>query len=374
MDAGADYAAGQPLYGTSGKLDFDPESLRADLIGKDLRPFSAAFLDGTPFRYELDKQILCLLVWSVSEDDLKDKPEGQSGGNEQLLYTQPDQTQAPAEGTAYDENGNLITSGQSGSPDKQLEALERLRKQLPDRRDIVFAGVITNKADQKDAVMKYLAKQKQPLPQLYADGASSDLYLEASTPFVLVVDKAGLFRFAGSAEGFLLPNLLGRLAGVRFTKDNQTGQVQAAPAEAYGAIDRERTRRAGTGDPNHPSDPNSPAGAGKARKKPEEPASKRMMQEMKDESGNPIDRIPAQDLTIEDLCGAKQLQYAREFFMEAARKRYITYRKGIDLCRQVIQSCPDSPNAKAARDLLRTQIPEDQREKYHLTREELGLP
>ena len=97
------------------------------------------------------------------------------------------------------------------------------------------------------------------------------------------------------------------------------------------------------------------------------------MQELQEQDIEPVDRIPMNELTAEDMCGARELQAARAFFMTAARRKFITYRKGVDLCRQVIRQCPDSENAESARDLLRRSVPEDQREKYKLTDEELGL-
>jgi len=84
-------------------------------------------------------------------------------------------------------------------------------------------------------------------------------------------------------------------------------------------------------------------------------------------------RGPTENDEYNDICGANELAAAQDFFLQAARKRFISYRKGVELCRQVIRNCPNSKNAEAARELLRTKIPEDQRESLGLTKEELGL-
>jgi hypothetical protein len=98
-----------------------------------------------------------------------------------------------------------------------------------------------------------------------------------------------------------------------------------------------------------------------------------MMQEMQDQSRDPMERMAAEDLTPEALCGAEQLAAARDFFMQAAGHKFISYKKGVELCRQAIKNCPNSENAKAARRLLRESVPADRRQEYGLTNEELGI-
>lgn len=364
----AEPAPGQ-LYGSAGKLDFDPQSLRGDLIGRELKPFTAAFLDGTALNYQHDQQVLCLLVWEIPEELLKEKTRTEPA--EQLLYTQPGPGQM-AEG--IDASGlNPETAG-AGEAAGHLEVLRSLRQQAAGSKELRFFTVITNKTDQTEAVMKYLDDNPLLPPVLYVHGDVTDLVLEAATPFVLVVDKAGQFRFAGSARGFPLPMLLGRLTGLSFTKDlSQAAEPGMDPSMGMpmppGRPEFQPMRPQMPGDPNRPMDPNSsPAAPG-----PQRPSSKQIMQEMQDQALDPVERIPTQDLTPEEACGVMQLAAARDFFMQAANRKFISYRKGIDLCRYVIKNCPDSENAKAARRLMRESIPEDQREKYGLTNEELGI-
>jgi hypothetical protein len=365
-------AAGQSLFGSAGKLEFDPESLRGDLIGRELNPFTGTFIDGKSIDYQHDQQVLCLLFWEIPEEKLKEKP--QSEPTERLLYTQPGPGQA-AQTPGMDESATYIDTTVKAGVDLQLEALRALREQAADKKEIRFFTVVTNKPEQKEAVLKYLADNPHPQPVLYPYGTAPDLILDAKTPFVLVVDKAGLFRFAGSAQGFMLPMILARLTGLSFTKTAAQG-AGLDPSMGIFSTDSEFRPRM-PGDPNHPApmpgEPNSPSGTPIPLQRPRPPTSKQVMQEMKDQAVDPVERIPTQDLTPEEACGAQQLAAARDFFMQAANRKFISYRKGIDLCRQVIKGCPNSENAKAARQLLRDSIPEDQREKYGLTNEELGL-
>jgi hypothetical protein len=155
------------------------------------------------------------------------------------------------------------------------------------------------------------------------------------------VDKNGQFRYAGSAEGFMFPMLLRRLTGVRLTKP---------AAQTSTAVGQDGMSLSDPNRPAVPTDPNSPmpvpaAGIGG----------------------------PSENDEFNDICGANELAAAKDFFLKAAGKRFISYRKGVDLCRQIIRNCPHSKNAEEARQLLRTKVPQDQWETLGLTKDELGL-
>jgi len=79
----------------------------------------------------------------------------------------------------------------------------------------------------------------------------------------------------------------------------------------------------------------------------------------------------AEELSIEYQAG-KELEYA-ETFINLAKKRAQTYKKGVDLCRVIIQKYPGTKYEDAARSLLR-EVPEHKRKTYRITDEELRLP
>ena len=62
----------------------------------------------------------------------------------------------------------------------------------------------------------------------------------------------------------------------------------------------------------------------------------------------------------------------RDLFMKAAKKRVISYKNGVELCRRIIRNYPGTKYEHEARMLLR-QVPEDKRKLYKITDEELGL-
>lgn len=340
-------STGQSPYGTSGKLDFNPETLRLDLIGKTIKPFSASFLDGTPldFTYPEQKSILCILVWEVPSP-LLEQEESPQETDQPLLYVPAKSPLAAPEGTAD------LSESSFSSLVQQTEALEALRAQVKKagRQDILFFSVITNKPEEKPAVVEhYLTQNPHPLPVLYASTAATELVLEAKTPFAAVIDENGRFRYAGSAEGFMLPMLLRNWTGIPFVK--LTSQSTAGEGE--------HLLPEGPGDPNRPApmaaDPNS------------------VKPSVQPRTAAPAGKESLENAEYNNLCGAEQLAAAQDFFLKAAGKRFISYRRGVDLCRYVIKNCPNSKNAEAARELLRTKIPEDQRESLGLTKEELGL-
>jgi type IV secretory pathway VirB10-like protein len=55
-----------------------------------------------------------------------------------------------------------------------------------------------------------------------------------------------------------------------------------------------------------------------------------------------------------------------------AKKPFMTYKRMVDYCRQILQQYPNSPQAPKARQLLR-EMPERERKLYNVTDEEMGL-
>jgi hypothetical protein len=78
------------------------------------------------------------------------------------------------------------------------------------------------------------------------------------------------------------------------------------------------------------------------------------------------------ELPEEDAFQAgKKLEFAKGF-IPIGSKPGLNYARGVKLCREIMKDYPGSEYAEEARKLLLT-IPEDQRERYKLTNEELGL-
>ena len=79
--------------------------------------------------------------------------------------------------------------------------------------------------------------------------------------------------------------------------------------------------------------------------------------------------MAAEDLTPEALCAPSNWPQL-VIFMQAAGHKFISYKKGVELCRQAIKNCPNSKMPKLP-DLLRESVPADRHE-YGLTNEGTG--
>jgi hypothetical protein len=65
----------------------------------------------------------------------------------------------------------------------------------------------------------------------------------------------------------------------------------------------------------------------------------------------------------------KDLSYAKQYIDMG---KYTTYKKGVDMCRNIMRKYPDTKYAEEARKLLR-KVPERHKERYNITDEETGL-
>lgn len=360
IDAGM---TGQSLYGMGGTLDFDPDSLRHDVLGRTLTAFRTQDLSGRTFSYEPGKEVLCVLVWQ--------------------LETQPVQVQTTA--APVDPLTNLLqrdipgqgtdNAGMAGpNPvNQQADTLQALQARISDREKVRFLSLNINSDMNRQEVVKFSLENQRSWPQLLAveNDALRDLRVSAEEPFAVVVDKQGNVKFAGSPEGFMLPMLLKKTAEVEF-------RAQAAPN-----MDYMRGREMLVGrmprivDPNlPPADPNSPIPAPADPNLPFRPAPtpRPTINPAAQAQGAPgVQEREYRQLPLEEESQAEKIMaYTRGLFMPAGGRRITTYANGVKFCRQLIRDYPGTVYEEEARGFLRT-IPENQRAQYNITDEELGV-
>ena len=88
-------------------------------------------------------------------------------------------------------------------------------------------------------------------------------------------------------------------------------------------------------------------------------------------SAKPSTPQTGQEVPLEvEYQAGKDLEYA-EMYINAARKRFQTYKKGVEQCRAIIQKYPGTKYEQEARLLLR-RVPEHKHATYNITDEELG--
>ena len=68
----------------------------------------------------------------------------------------------------------------------------------------------------------------------------------------------------------------------------------------------------------------------------------------------------------------RKLAATRDLFMQLGKKAGLNYARGVKFCREIIKDYPGSEYADEARKLM-LEIPENERARYNITDEELGL-
>lgn len=356
-----DMNAGQSLYGAGGILRFDPDSLRHDVIGKSLSDFQVKDLEQMPVTYKTGKEILCILVWQI--DTRSTQQETTPAGADPL--TNLLQQNIPGD-------NNADTTNEPGSIAKQAAVLQKFSAIASDNAQIRFMGLNTNSEQGRAEVRQYVRNHNWPWPEICAvdDESLMALRINAETPFVMVVNPMGQVKFAGSPEGFFLPMLLTKMTGIEF----QSAPTAMLPTEPF--IDRPNNIHRLVEDPNLPViDPNLPVmprpvpitQAPAAQTQPQPPAQAQAQPAM---DGQPTQyrQLPEE----EAIQAEKLLTYTRDLFMKMAQRRFTSYKQGVDNCRLIMRNYPGTVYAAEAQQLLR-QVPENRRDDYNITNEELGL-
>jgi hypothetical protein len=341
------------MEGTSqiqkGKLDFDLNLFLAEAVGKKFGPLQVHCLNGTTLDYQPGDAGLCVLFWRKFEAKAaKADPNGR-----------PVPQAAPPMAPMFEDTMMMGVSNQplEGTPEVAFSKL--FQAGLANGR-MKFAAVNLDSSVNKRAVMEEMIARPQPWAQILVADQTEGLFSEIGSipadpgkPVLMMADTTGTIRYAGPAMGFIAPMLLEGIvsggAANRGGTEEKTVSVIAplAPADSNSL----------------PADSNSLPRATQKQK----PA----VQAPVRQTGQPQSQY--KELSEEDKIQAERLvTYAEDLFMKTGAKHVTTYKRGIELCRQVMKDYPGSEYADKARQLLR-QVPENQRSQYGITDHELGL-
>lgn len=206
--------------------------------------------------------------------------------------------------------------------------------------EIKFVSVNTDKAESRKKVVQRLLQSTWPWAQVMADdptgGAEQFKEFEGNLATLAITDKNATIKYAGPAEGFLAPMVLEKTAGI--TLEGKEVEVADSNSLPEITIDISEAIKAITSNPE-------------------------LMAQITSEDGM---------LTPEQFQAEKLQSFAEGLFAPAAKKGAITYKQTVELCRQIMKDYPNTPQAEQARQLLR-QLPEEDRKRYNVTNEELGL-
>jgi len=264
---------------------------------------------------------------------------------------------------AYDEYGYAAPGGQQ--PGAQLDPLVvetgaygRLFGSYLGNPQVTFVSVNTDPLASAPAAVKKILENPWPWANVMAaapgSGAAQFADLSPARPTLAIVN-AGKIQYAGPAAGFLAPMVLEHLAG-----QPAAAGVLAPPANAAAPANPllSPLKNLLGGVPGNPTAPTPPPAVLPGGQAPSLPAANQGDEES--------------ELTPENYEAGKKLEYARGLFIPAGRKNFLTSKRGVDLCREIIREYPNTKYAQEARLLLR-QVPENERKRYSITNEEMGL-
>ena len=364
-------------------LDLDTDSIKADWLGRKVGQFSLNCLNGTFFAYNPAEANLCVLFWKLAAADLADYAGSADGEpNEpaemQRTATTRQRPSYPSQPGRMDRmaprdrfSGRMSPGRRQGfygdeeaAPSDpvsmQISALGNLFNSKFQDPDVKFIAVNTNNPRTAPAVVAKLLQSPWPWAQAMLDektatSAFSDLDITKVTsaqPVLAVVDRTGTVRYAGPAAGFLAPMVVDELLG---------GSITSQDPEQPQPVAGDRSR----------ADEQVPL--------PKTAAPAEPYQQKTHTEPTTTEYIPAQvqqdrdtEITPEDFQAQKLLAYAQGLFIPAGRKKFLTSKMGVDLCRRIIREYPNTTYADEARKLLRT-VPPNEQKRYNITPEEMGL-
>jgi hypothetical protein len=238
--------------------------------------------------------------------------------------------------------------------DSQQAYFEVMMDVLADKKDIKFVEINTNSQAGSAAALR----DHHPVAPLVAaalpqSGAAAFARMDVKIPFMAIIDKEGQVKYAGVANGFMPAFILTHITG---TPIDLEAFIPAggtfSPMEMRPQMMMEPEMM--MPDPFMMAPPPAPAD-------PNRPAPKTQAQPQK-----------LRELPLEQQVEAeKKLAYTQGLYMKGSRSGVQSYKRGVEMCREIIRDYPNTKYAEEARHLLR-QVPERQRSLYKITDAELG--
>ena len=332
---------------TSGEiLQLDDDALNDKLLASTIEPLKLDCLNSTSFSYNPQDSVLCAMFWQIGLKDTSSVADPNDKKKKKNSKT-PAQHQGfagPGGMLGFGPNTNNRTGNNRDDPlFAQMDAFGKLFANNIDNPAIKFVAVNTDSSkNARSGVMQKLMENPWPWAQVIAVEAGNSENLKLPEAFadldtnkgslVIIADSEGLVRYAGPADGFLAPLILNDLA-----------PGSAPPATKSTA-----------------AKPSSP--------EPKKPSVVETLPAVEPTAAAPKKTI-SQDDDYFDPQAEKLLEHGRGLVKIG---RLTSYKKGIDLCRQVINDYPNTKYEQQAREILKS-VPERHHKRYNITNEELGL-
>jgi len=337
-----------------GKLDFDLNLFLPEAVGKKIEPLQLNCLNGTTLSYQPGNEALCVLFWREFESKTKTTAAGGDPNRAARVSPQPMAAGPMMEGEMM---------GATTSEATPIAAFGKLFQAGFLSGRMKFLAVNLDSAANKQAVVDGMIERPQPWAQVMMAGQAEGLFsdfssIPAGRPILMMTDMSGTVRYAGPATGIIAPMLLNKIASAADFAPSEATQEQIEPSSI--------PTDANSVPHIEPMDGNSLPQTGPVAQPPQ-PIQRPTRQPTVPQQGQ------YKELSEEDKIQAeRKLQAAKDLFMPLGRKMGMTYKRGVEICRGIMREYPGSEYADKARQLLR-QVPENQRSRYGITDQELGL-
>lgn len=343
-------------------LEFDIESIREDLIGRQISTSQVVCLNSTTLSYQPSQANLCVLFWCVTGKDGKPKfnePVIETVVDPNVPAIDPNLVPMPESMNPRmmyrDRNGmeGKYSADKSRSFAADLKAFGDLYAKGFGNPEFQFVSVNTDNLMMTQQVLDDLMATPQPwavtMAKLPMNGLEKFADVEVEKPTLAIIDKTGTVKYAGSPQGFLPKMILKKVGGMELA-DNAVG-IASVEAPKINMANLSKAMSLLQKKPAQTQIAVPPTAAKTS-------TSKTNYRELED---------------FEAFDAQKQLQMAKDLFLPAGKKRILTPKRGVDICREIIRKYPNTKYAEEARTLLREEVNPRYRERYKLTDEELGL-
>ena len=345
------------LYGQSKSLQFDMSTIHKTMFREKIARFEYIAVNGTALEFKPGRDTLCALFWQ-SEEPLEDPNN----------LSPEEAAQVRRKMKEKEQNKEKFVVPEELTIEKQRKYYTSLYEACKQDETIKFLQINTTMPKNLDGFMRSLPGYHDvAYPTIVAAAPASNARPIAGTdariPFMLIADKKGDVKYAGPAKDFLPAFILTETTGVPIDLKDQ---IKPAKKQHYDDMMMDpmlmemqmMEMQTPQPKPTPKADPNKPV---------IDPNAILQMLPKTSPQGKTYRQLPLE----ESYQAGKDLEYAN-MFIDAARKRAQTYKKGVEQCRKIIKNYPDTLFEQQARELLR-KVPEHKRATYGITDEELGL-
>jgi hypothetical protein len=349
------------------ELNLDVNSIRPELLGKvfDVRPQTAS---------PTQKNLLCVFLWKIDSNELNRF----SVADTNAPAKEPN---APAQPAAANPKPSISKKSSSLAIAQQtaispFEAFSKLQNHFAKDSKAVFMGINLNEPSKANNVKNWLGKNSQTwqtsMPSADLQQKVTSLFASSpAKPTLMVIGPDSTIRYTGDVNGFLPQMIIQQILGnprefEEPNKPNDANQPPAAPKNPIVVTPVKVPPQAA--EPNKPPHQAAPVNEANVNQKssqavPAVKAAPAVAANQQQQEG---------DFTAEDYEAQKLLSNASAFLKIGNRLPSHMYRDPIEWCRTVMKDYPNTKYAQQAQMLLRN-VPQEHRQQYNLTDQELGL-